>query len=30
MYLNPQTLSNQGHWFPGLIELTPKQEEIYL
>lgn len=30
MYLNPETLSNQSHWVPGLIELTPEQEEIYL
>ena len=30
MYLNPETLSNQRHWVPGLIELTPEQEEIYL
>lgn len=30
MYLNPETLSNQGHWVPGLIKLTPEQEEIYL
>lgn len=30
MYLNPKTLSNQGHWVSGLIELTSEQEEIYL
>lgn len=30
MYLNPETLSNQSHWVPGLIELTPEQEQIYL
>ena len=30
MYLNPETLSNQSHYVPGLIELTPEQEEIYL
>lgn len=30
MYLNPVTLSNQSHWVPGLIELTPEQEQIYL
>lgn len=30
MYLNPETLSNQSHWVPGLIELTPDQEQIYL
>ena len=30
MYLNPETLSNQSHWVPGLIELTPEQEQTYL
>lgn len=30
MYLNPKTLSNQGHWVPGLIELTSEQEQIYI
>lgn len=30
MYLNPGTLSNQSHYVPGLIELTPEQEQIYL
>ena len=30
MYLNPQTLSNQSHWVPGLIELTPEQEQVYI
>ena len=30
MYLNPETLSNQSHYVPGLIELTPEQEQIYL
>lgn len=30
MYLNPETLSNQSHWVPGLIELTPEQEQVYI
>lgn len=30
MYLNPKTLSNQSHWVPGLIELTPEQEQVYI
>lgn len=30
MYLNPETLSNQSNWVPGLIELTSEQEQIYL
>lgn len=30
MYLNPNTLSNQSNYAPGLIELTPEQEQIYL
>lgn len=30
MYLNPATLSNQSHWVPGLIELTPEQEQVYI
>ena len=30
MYLNPETLSNQSHYAPGLIELTPEQEQTYL
>lgn len=30
MYLNPETLSNQSHWAPGLIELTPEQEQVYI
>lgn len=30
MYLNPETLSNQSHYAPRLIELTPEQEQTYL
>lgn len=30
MYINPNTLSNQSHYAPGLIELTSEQEQIYL
>lgn len=30
MYLDPNTLSNQSNYAPGLIELTPEQEQIYL
>lgn len=30
MYLNPKTLSNQSHYAPGLIELTPEQEQVYI
>ena len=30
MYLNPETLSNQSHWVPGLIELTPEQKQVYI
>lgn len=30
MYLNPEALSNQSHWVPGLIELTPEQEQVYI
>lgn len=30
MYVNPETLSNQSNPAPGLIELSPEQEKIYL
>ena len=30
MYINPITLSNQSKPAPGLLELTPEQEEVYL
>ena len=30
MYLDPKTLSNQSHWIPGFIELTPEQEQTYI
>ena len=30
MYLNPDTLSNQSTPAPGLLELTPEQEAVYL
>lgn len=29
MYINPITKSNQSHYAPGLIELTPEQETLY-
>ena len=30
MYLNPNTLSNQSTYAPGLLLLTPEQEQLYL
>ena len=30
MYIHPETLSNQSHPAPGLLELTPEQEAMYL
>lgn len=30
MYINPITLSNQSKHAPGLLELTPEQEAVYL
>ena len=30
MYINPITLSNQSRPAPGLLELTPEQEAVYL
>lgn len=30
MYLNPKTLSNQSTYAPGLILLTPDQEQLYI
>ena len=30
MYINPITLSNQNKPAPGLLELTPEQEAVYL
>lgn len=30
MYINPITLSNQSKPAPGLLELTPEQEAVYL
>lgn len=30
MYLNPKTLSNQSTYAPGLLLLTPEQEQLYL
>lgn len=30
MYINPITLSNQSKYAPGLLELTPEQEAVYL
>lgn len=30
MYINPETLSNQSTPAPGLLELTPEQEQTYI
>lgn len=30
MYINPITLSNQSTYAPGLLLLTPEQEQLYL
>ena len=30
MYLNPNTLSNQATYAPGLLPLTAEQEPLYL
>ena len=30
MYINPQTRSNQSTYAPGLIKLTPEEEQIYI
>lgn len=30
MYLNPITLSNQSTYAPGLLLLTPEQEQLYI
>ena len=30
MYINPKTLSNQSTPAPGLLLLTPEQEQLYL
>lgn len=30
MYLNPKTLGNQSTYAPGLLPLTPEQEQLYL
>ena len=30
MYINPNTLSNQSTYAPGLLYLNPEQEQLYL
>lgn len=30
MYINPNTLSNQSTYAPGLLALTSEQEQLYL